>query len=89
MRPTIEKAIGPFIPQRQIMGTGDFYVAMRQWARSDPSHGGLAGVFFALASAVETNGSLGDKCNRSIVDQLREMGAEVDQDYINQQDEKS
>lgn len=71
----------------EVATTGELCTAMRRWSRSTPLHSEICTALAVMAAAIKQTGALGEKCKRSLIDQLDEMSAEVDQDYCNQRAE--
>lgn len=67
--------------------TGELCTAMRRWSRSTPLHAEVITALAVMAAAIKQTGAISEKCKRSLIDQLDEMSAEVDQDYCNQRAE--
>ena len=67
--------------------TGELCTTIRRWGRGNPLHSEVSSVFAVLAAAIKENGALTEKCKASLIDQLDEMSAEVDQDFCNQRAE--
>ena len=79
--------MGAVIQSQPRATTGDACASIRRWSRGNPLHSEVGSVFAVMASAIQANGSLSDKCRRSLMDQLDEMAGEVDQDLCNQRAE--
>ena len=67
--------------------TGELCTAMRRWSRSTPLHSEVVTALAVMAAAIKQTGALTEKCKASLIDQLDEMSAEVDQDFCNQRAE--
>ena len=74
-------------PVIAVATTGELCTAMRRWSRSTPLHSEVCTALAVMAAAIKQTSALTEKCKRSLIDQLDEMSAEVDQDYCNQRAE--
>jgi len=54
-----------------------------------PDHDELIQLAFVYRAVVGRTGSLSQSCQKSVMDQLNEMAAEIDQDFVNQQAEQA
>ena len=86
LHPVFQQALAPFMPPT-LASTSDTNTTIRRWGRGNPSHNEVSSVFAVMAAAIRQNGALTDKCRLSLMDQLYEMGSEVDQDLCNQRAE--